>query len=122
MSGANISVSDAATASSHGYERHTHGLANAQPRFGPALFARPPVMVDDPLNPLLPHLAFGAVGEDQRVLDRNVDLVVEPVRHPALELLARQLAPVHPLVEGMEVMVAADQHVAQPARQLAGRG
>src|SRR2546422_3891057 len=50
------------------------------------------VVVDDPLNPLLPDLALRAVGEDQRILDRNVDLVVEPVRHPKLERLARQLA------------------------------
>ena len=78
-------------------------------------------MVDDPLDPLLPHLALGAAREDQRVLDGNVDLIIEAIRHPELELVARQLATMHPLVEGMEVVIAALQDVAQPLDQIGTR-
>src|SRR3989442_1610901 len=98
--------------------RHVHRLAQPQPRArGPAAVDSA-VVVDDPLNPLLPDLVLGAVGEDQRILDRNVDLVVEPVRHPKLERLARQLAAVHPLVEGMEVVIAALEHGPQPGGEV----
>src|SRR3989441_9302538 len=98
--------------------RHVHRLAQTQPRLDAPFLTGTAVVVDDPLNPLLPHLALRAVGEDQRILDRNVDLVVEPVRHPKLERLARQLAAVHPLVEGMEVVIAALEHGPQPGGEL----
>ena len=69
-------------------------------------------MIDDALDPLLAHLALRAIGEDQRVFHRNIDLVVKAVRHPELQLVARQLAAVHPLIERMQMMVAALQHAA----------
>src|SRR6266516_3472578 len=94
-----------------------HRFAQAQPRLDAALLPRPAIVVDDSLDPLLAHLALGTAREDQRILDRDVDLIIEAVRHPELQLLAGQLAPVHPLVEGMQVVVAAFQHAAQPTDQ-----
>ena len=64
------------------------------------------VVVDDALDPLAPDLDLGAVGQDRRVLQRDALLVVEAVGDPALQLLARELAGVHPLMEGMQVVVA----------------
>ena len=84
-------------------------------------------MVDDPLDPLAAHLDLGAVGEDRRVLDRDARLVVEAVGDPALQLLARELARVHPHVERVEVVVARalraealDEVVRRPGGRLAG--
>src|SRR6266516_2592733 len=94
-----------------------HRFAQAQPRLDAALLPRPAIVVDDSLDPLLAHLALGTAREDQRILDGDVDLIIEAVRHPELQLLAGQLAPVHPLVEGMQVVVAALQHAAQPTDQ-----
>src|SRR5881628_2891965 len=67
------------------------------------------------------HLTLGAARQNQGILDGNIDLIIEAVRHPQLQLGARQLAPVHPLVEGVEVVVAALEHAAQPIHQAAGR-
>src|SRR5207245_1528253 len=141
MSGANISVREAATASSQGRNRqkftyastakqtlahevfalHAHRFAQTQPRFDAALLARPAVVVDDALDPMLAHFTLGTARQDQGVLDGDADLIIEAVRHPQLQLLARQLAAVHPLVEGVEAVVAALQHGAQPADQVAHR-
>ena len=63
-------------------------------------------MVDDALDPLAPDLDLVAVGHDRRVLERDALLVVEAVRDPALELLARQLAGVHAPVERVLVVIA----------------
>src|SRR5437899_6647246 len=142
MSGANISVSEAATASSQGRKRqkltyayreahagqektladqvlavHAHRFAQTQPRLDAALLPRPAIVVDDPLDPLLTHFTLGAARQDQGILDGNADLIIEAVCHPQLQLLARQLTPVHPLVEGVEVVVAALQDAAQTADQ-----
>src|SRR5881628_2917663 len=67
------------------------------------------------------HLTLGAARQNQGILDGNIDLIIEAVRHPQLQLGARQLAPVHPLVEGVEVVVAALEHAAQPTHQAVGR-
>ncbi|MBA3585238.1 MAG: hypothetical protein H0W36_12060 [Gemmatimonadetes bacterium] len=86
--------------------RHPERLAEAQPRLDPARPVRGAVVVDDPLDPLATHRDLGAVGEDRRVLDRDALLVVEAVGDPALQLVARQLARIHPHVEGVQVVVA----------------
>src|SRR5207245_2844118 len=98
--------------------RHSHRFAESQPCLDAARLTRTTVVVHDPLDPVLPDLALGTVGEDQRIFDRNVDLVIEPVRHPKLELVARKLATMHPQIERMEVVVAAFQHRAQPAGEV----
>src|SRR5206468_11234538 len=98
---------------------HAHRCTQPQPRFDAALLPRPAIVVDDSLDPLLAYLTLGAARQDQGVLDGDADLIVEAVCHPQLQLLARQLPPVHPLVERVEVVVAALQHAAQAAHQLA---
>src|SRR6185503_13104309 len=107
--------------------RHAEGLAQAQPRLDPARPLGRAVVVDDPLDPLAAHLDLGAVGEDGRVLDRDALLVVEAVGDPALQLVARELARVHPHVERVQVVVARalraqtlDEVVPGPGGRLAG--
>ena len=65
------------------------------------------VVVEDTLDPLAADLAVGTVGQDRRVLQRDVDLVVETVRHPALDLFATGTALVHRDMERMVDMVVA---------------
>src|SRR5205807_1627804 len=65
-----------------------HGLGEAQPGLEPALAVRPPVVIDDPLDPPAPHVGLGTVGHDGGVLDGDRLLVAEAVRHPQLQLLA----------------------------------
>src|SRR5207245_9019025 len=100
----------------------SHRCADSQPRLDAARLTRTTVVLDDPLDPGLPDLALGTVGEDQRIFDRNVDLVIEPVRHPKRELVARKLATMHPQIDRMEVVVAAFQHRAQPAGEVVVHG
>src|SRR2546426_5740275 len=76
----------------------------------------------DALDPMLAHFTLGTARQNQGILDGDADLIIEAIRHPQLQLLARQLAAVHALVEGVEVVVAALQHGAQPADQLVHRG
>ena len=47
------------------------------------------LVVDDAPYPLPPNLDLGAVRQDRRVLQRDALLVVEAVRNPPLQLLAR---------------------------------
>jgi len=75
------------------------------------------VVVDDARDPHAAHLDLGAVGEDRRVLERNALLVAEAVGDPPLQLLARELARVHPDVERVEVVVARPLR-AQPLDEL----
>ena len=46
-------------------------------------------------HPFAPGLRVRAVGHDRRVFQRNGGLVVKPVRHPALNLLAGRVAVMH---------------------------
>src|SRR4029077_11680 len=100
---------------------NAHGLPEPQPGLDAPLLPRPPVMVDNALNPLLAHLALRAARQDQRVLHGNADLIVKAVCHPELQLVAGQLPAVHPLIEWMQVMVATLQHAAQPAHEVVCR-
>jgi len=81
-------------------------LAEPQPGFDAARLGGGAVVIDDARDPLAPDLDLGAVGQDCGVLERNAALVVEPIRDPALQLRARELAGVHALVEGVQVVVA----------------
>ncbi|MCY1432777.1 hypothetical protein D9M71_487850 [compost metagenome] len=83
-------------------------LAQAQPGFDAAVFARGAVMVEQALNPLAANFAVRAVGQDRCILHRDVDLVVETVGHPALDLLAACAAFIHRHMVGvMDVVVGA---------------
>ena len=86
--------------------RDAERLAEPQPRLDAARALGRAVVVDDALDPLAPDLDLGAVRQDRRVLQRDALLVVEAVRDPALQLLARELPGVHAPVEGVQVVVA----------------
>ncbi|MNY31959.1 hypothetical protein D3C86_1661460 [compost metagenome] len=65
-------------------------------------------MVENPLQPLPAHVAVRAVGQDGSVFQGDVDLVIEAIGDPALDLLAAGASGVHGLVEGMvDVVVGA---------------
>ena len=75
--------------------RNADSLSQAGPGFDAAGVGLVAIMVADALDPEAASVAIGAVGEDVGVLHRDLDLVVEPVRHPALDLFAGQLARGH---------------------------
>jgi len=62
-------------------------------------------VVENALNPLAAGLAIRAVGEDRRIFQWNVDLVVETIGHPTLDLLASGAPLVHGAVERVMDMV-----------------
>ncbi|MCY1398331.1 hypothetical protein D9M71_133600 [compost metagenome] len=85
-----------------------HGLAQAQPGFDAAVFTGRTVVVQQALNPLAADLAVRAVGQNGRVLQGDVHLIVETVGDPALDLFAGGPAFVHRHVIGvMDVVVGA---------------
>src|SRR5690606_20503961 len=66
------------------------------------------VMVEDALDPLTACVAIRTIGHDRGILQRDVDLVIEPVGHPAADLFAGGLAGVHRSMEGMmDVVIVA---------------
>src|SRR5207247_4371311 len=103
------------------FPAHAHRVAEAQPRLDPPLLSGAAVVVDDPLDPGAADVRFGTVGEDQGVLDRDVDLIIEAVGNPELQLVARQLTVVHTAVEGMKVVIALLEHVAELADEFVTR-
>src|SRR5687767_1378298 len=67
-----------------------------------------PVVIENALHPAATYVAIGTVGENGRVLDRNVDLIVIAVRDPAANLFRIRLARIQHHVEGvMDVIGAA---------------
>jgi|GEM_PF-5664248 len=65
-------------------------------------------MIDDALDPFPARFAVRAVGHDCRVLHRDTDLVIEAIRHPTLDLLARRATFIHGAMERvMDVVVVA---------------
>ena len=100
--------------------RDAERLAEPQPGLDAARPGGRAVVVDDAPDPLPPDLDLGAVRQDRRVLQRNAPLVVEPVGHPALKLLAGELSRVHSPVEGVQVVVARPLR-AQLGDELLGR-
>jgi hypothetical protein len=125
--GANNSVSEAATASTHGLvlQKVTYdsqmmrtagstcrsssissrgtleGHAEPDPELDAAGARLGAVVVHDALQPFAPHVGVGAVGEDRSILSRYHPLVCQTVGGPALELPRGQPAGVHELVEGV---------------------
>ncbi|MNQ41288.1 hypothetical protein D3C85_549590 [compost metagenome] len=65
-------------------------------------------MVEQALNPFAADLAVRAVGEDRRVLQGDVHLIVEAVGDPALNLFAGGAAFVHRhMVRVVDVVIGA---------------
>ena len=86
--------------------REAYRLAQAQPGLDAALVSLRAVVVEDALDPAPALVAAGHVGEDRGVLDRDADLVIEPVQHPALHLRLGAAAIVHGDVERVVDVVA----------------
>src|SRR5436190_20013420 len=86
--------------------RDAERLAEPQPRLDAARLLGRAVVVDDPLYPRAADLDIRAVRQDRGVLQRDALLVVEAVRDPAPQLLARELPGVHAPMEGVQVVVA----------------
>src|SRR6218665_802347 len=61
------------------------GMGTTHSRRG-ARAGRVAMVVENAHHPFAPRCAVGAVRQDGRILERNVDLVVKAVRHPALYL------------------------------------
>ncbi len=65
-------------------------------------------MVEQALDPLATDFPVRAVGQDRGVLERDVHLIVETIRDPALDLLASGTAFIHRHVVGvMDVVIRA---------------
>ena len=76
-----------------------HGFGQAQPGFDTALLALRTVVVKNALQPFAAGVAIGAVGQDRRILERDVQLVVEAIGHPPLNLLTAGVAGIHRLMK-----------------------
>ena len=59
------------------------------------------------MNPSPSHFAHWAVGENRGVFDRNVSLIIEPIRDPAAQRFRRKPAFVHRDVERMFIVITA---------------
>jgi hypothetical protein len=77
-------------------------------------------VVVDADDPLAARCPVGAVGQDGRILERDVDLVVETVRNPRADFLRRAFASAHAQVERMMNVIARLLR-AQPCFELFGR-
>ena len=95
-------------------------LREPQPQRQPAGLRTIAVVVVDAPDPGAPEGRILRFGKDDRVLDGDPRLVVVAVQHPRRELLARQLARVHQLVERMLVVVAARPLLAQARDEVVG--
>src|SRR5689334_5453455 len=78
-------------------------------------------MIDQAGPPGAAQVRCRQTGDQRRVLRRNVALVVVAVQRPRLDLAARQLAAVHPLMERMVAVVALGPDGAQRGFQLVRR-
>src|SRR5215470_11711488 len=65
------------------------------------------VVIENPLHPVAPHRAVIAVGKHGRILDRNADLVIETVGHPAADLFRLRAPRIQHHVERMVNVIGA---------------
>ena len=70
-------------------------LPQAQPGFDAAVLTRCAIVVEQTLDPLAANFAVRAVGQDRGIFEWDVDLVVEAVGNPALDLLAAGATFIH---------------------------
>ena len=102
----------------HRLASQTDGLPKAKPGFDAPLSGPHSVMDKDASDPSPPHLVVGTIRQDGRVLDGDVALVVEPVRHPAADLLRRQSTPIHGNMERVLVVVRPAADITETAQEL----
>ena len=65
------------------------------------------VVVKNPLYPLRASRLIGAISHDIGIFNRNTDLIIKTVRHPALNLLLVQFTIIHHHMIGMMNVVIA---------------
>ena len=93
-----VRVAGAAHAGQHGVEardllaRESDAFGQPQPEFETAFAGRAAVVVVQALHPFAPERGIGRLGENRAVLQRDARLVVIPVAHPGLDLVAREPA------------------------------
>jgi hypothetical protein len=66
------------------------------------------IVVDDPMNPDSPNIAQRTVCEDRGIFDRDAFLVIETIRDPPANCVARKGAAIHRQMKGMLVVIGAD--------------
>src|SRR6476660_9487129 len=59
------------------------------------------------MNPSPSHFAHWAVGENRGVFNRNVSLIIEPIRDPTAQRVRRKLAFIHRDMERMLIVISA---------------
>src|SRR5207244_9942726 len=74
--------------------------------FDSAFFFGVAVLIDNAVNPGSPYFAHRAVGENSRVFERNIPLIIEAISHPAAQCFRREPAFVHGDVERMFIVVS----------------
>src|SRR5262245_29990476 len=72
-----------------------------------------PIVVENAMNPNPSHFAHRTIGKNRGVLNRNVSLIIEPVRDPASQRFRRKTAFIHQHMKGMFVVIAAHTDRAQ---------
>ena len=71
------------------------------------------IVVEDAMNPDSADIAVRTIGEDRGVFDRNITLIIEPIRDPAAQCFGRKLAFIHRYVKRMFVVISAPANCAQ---------
>ncbi len=92
---------------------HAARVAKTQPRLDAAFISLGAVVFDDPVDPLPANIAERTVGENRRILDRDVDLIIETVGHPSADGFLRKPAFIHQEMKRMLVVIAARADLAQ---------
>jgi hypothetical protein len=77
-------------------------------------------VIDDARNPDSPICGGWKVGQNRRVLDRDLLLVVIAIRNPSLNLGAIECSGDEPLVEGVLVMIALVANGMEPGDEAGG--
>src|SRR5271169_5007729 len=99
------------------FPRHSAGLRELQPGFDTARSRSGAIMVTDSMQPSPSHFASWTIGNDRRVLDRQIALIIKAIGDPAANGVRRELARVHPDVEQMLVVILFGPHIPQPCQE-----
>src|SRR6266404_5688449 len=89
--------------------RQSHRLRQPQPRFDPAGILAVAIVVEYALHPRAAHRTVRAIGQNGGILERDVDLVIEAIRHPGADLRRGRRTGIHHHIEGMMDVVGTAQ-------------